>query len=210
MKYSIEKVRQIIGDKVKIQSIEFLGAGNHSEAFCINKNLVIKLPKYKKASGCIEKEIIVLECLQGKFDLQISNVLLKGKYKIKGAEFVYFVSKKLEGKSLSHNEFLNLPQSIKEKCARIIAKFLFTLHNQKQLLEIKRKDLVLLHGDFSLNHILFNKNNLPCGILDFGDAKIGKKTSDFIYLLDEEDDEEFGEGFGLLVLEEYNKLNGKI
>lgn len=30
--------------------------------------------------------------------------------------------------------------------------------------------------------------------------------SDFIYLLDEEDDEEFGKGFGLKVLEKYNKL----
>ena len=30
--------------------------------------------------------------------------------------------------------------------------------------------------------------------------------SDFIYLLDEEDDEEFGKNFGLQVLKEYNKI----
>lgn len=85
-------------------------------------------------------------------------------------------------------------------------KIFYTLHNQKQVLGIKRKDFVLLHGDFSLNHILFDKNNLPCAILDFGDTRIGKSMSDFIYLLDEEDDEEFGKNFGLQVLKEYNKI----
>lgn len=138
--------------------------------------------------------------------MQIPNVVSKGKFKRDNEVFVYFISKKLEGKNLSHNEFLALPQPIKNKCATIIAKFLYTLHNQKQALGTKRKDFVLLHGDFSLNHILFDKNNLPCAILDFGDTRIGKPMSDFIYLLDEEDDEEFGKGFGLKVLEKYNKL----
>lgn len=206
MKYSIEKVKKIIENKIGIQSVKFLGAGNHSEAFCINKNLVIKLPKHKKASACIEQEIKVLEQIQGKFDLQIPNVVSKGKFKNDNEEFVYFISKKLEGKNLSHNEFLALPQHNKDKCATIIARFLYVLHNQKQALGINRKDFVLLHGDFSLNHILFDKNNLPCSILDFGDTRIGKLMSDFIYLLDEEDDEEFGKGFGLKVLEKYNKL----
>ena len=73
MKYSIENVKQIIGAKIDIHSVEFLGAGNHSEAFCINKNLVIKLPKHKKASACLEREIKVLEQIQGKFLLAMQN-----------------------------------------------------------------------------------------------------------------------------------------
>ena len=206
MKYSIEKVKQIIGNKIDIKSVEFLGAGNHSEAFCINENLVIKLPKHKKASVCLEQETKVLKQIQGIFDLQIPNVILKSKFKSGNVEFVYFISKKLEGRNLSHDEFVALPQSTKDKCTTIIAKFLYTLHNQKQVLGIKRKDFVLPHGDFSLNHILFDKNNLPCAILDFGDTRIGKSMSDFIYLLDEEDDEEFGKNFGLQVLKEYNKI----
>ena len=53
---------------------------------------------------------------------------------------------------------------------------------------------------------MFDENNLPCGVLDFGDARVGKPISDFVYLLDDEDDEEFGKEFGLQVLEKYNKL----
>ena len=206
MKYSIENVKQIIGDKIDVKSVEFLGAGNHSEAFCINNNLVIKLSKHKKASDCLETEITVLKQLQDKLNLEIPNVVSKGKFKTDRGEFVYFISKKLKGQNLSHDDFIKLPRPIKAECATIIAEFLFTLHNQKQLFGIKRKDFALLHGDFSLNHVLFGKNNLPCAILDFGDARVGKPMSDFVYLLDEEDDEEFGKAFGLQVLQKYTKL----
>ena len=96
MKYSIEKVKQIIGNKIDIKSVEFLGAGNHSEAFCINENLVIKLPKHKKASVCLEQETKVLKQIQGIFDLQIPNVILKSKFKSGNVEFVYFISKNLK------------------------------------------------------------------------------------------------------------------
>ena len=210
MKYTIEDVKQTIGNKLEIKSVEFLGAGNHSEAFCINDNLVIKLPKHQKASDCLQLEMKVLKGLQNKLNLDIPDVGFTGKFKTGNEEFVYFISKKLNGKKLSRKEFLKLNKGVKEKCATVIAKFLFELHNQKQILPIKRKDFVLLHGDFSLNHVLFDKDNLPCGILDFGDARVGKPMSDFIYLLDDEDDEEFGKEFGLQVLEKYNKLaNGK-
>lgn len=87
--------------------------------------------------------------------------------------------------------------------AEIIADFLYRLHNQKDIFSIKRKDLVLLHGDFSLNHILFNNENVVCGILDFADSRVGKFKSDFSYLLDDEDDEEFGANFGKTVLSIY-------
>lgn len=209
MKYTVEQVKQIIGNKIDIKNIEFIGAGNHCEAFCINGDFVIKLPKHKKASDCLKTEIKVLVDLQGKFELSIPNVLIQGKFNNNGQEFIYFISKNLRGKKLSQKDFLNLSKQTKENCADIIARFLFILHNQKQILEIKRKDFALLHGDFSLNHVLFNENNLPCAILDFGDARVGKPMSDFIYLLDEEDNEEFGKEFGLQVLKKYEQFSNE-
>ena len=101
-------------------------------------------------------------------------------------------------------KFISLPKKILNKNAEIIAKFLVELHSQKHIFEIKRKDLCLLHGDFSLNQCLFDENNLVCGVLDFGDTRIGKAKSDFVYLLDGEDDEEFGVEFGQKILD-YNK-----
>ena len=87
--------------------------------------------------------------------------------------------------------------------AELMAKFLYRLHNVKDVFPVKRKDLVLLHGDFSLNHVLFKDKNVVCGILDFADSRVGKPLSDFSYLLDDEDDEEFGADFGKTVLSIY-------
>lgn len=189
--------------KINLKSVEFLGAGNHSDAFLINGEYVLKLPKHKKASKCLETEIQILEALEGSLSLDIPNVIFKGTFSDGQEDFVYFLSKKLRGKSLSHDEFKALPLKTKKQCAKILAEFLFSLHSHREVLKIKRKNLALLHGDFSLNHILFDNNNLPCGVLDFADARRGKPYSDFVYLLDEEDDEEFSAGFGKIVLHEY-------
>lgn len=57
---------------------------------------------------------------------------------------------------------------------------------------------VLIHGDLSLDHILFDKEKGEIvGIVDFGDATIGDPAYDFQCLLD------FGEEFFLKVLSSY-------
>lgn len=203
MKYSIEQAKDIISKSIQVKSIEFIGSGNHSEAFCINNEMVIKLPKYRKASDHLKVEMRVLQGLEQKMPLDIPNVLFNGTFSAGHKKFVYFVSKRLIGKKLSKAEFLMLDEKTLFQNAEIIAKFLYCLHNEKDILPIKRKDLVLLHGDFSLNHILFNNKNVACGILDFADSRIGKPKSDFCYLLDDKDDEEFGTNFGKIVFSMY-------
>ena len=145
----------------------------------------------------------VLRGLEQKVQLDIPNVLFDGIFSVGNDTFTYFASKRLNGKKLSKTEFLMLEKSTLAKNAKMIADFLYHLHHEKHILPIKRKDLALLHGDFSLNHILFNADNMVCGILDFGDSRVGKPQSDFIYLLDEEDGEEFGADFGKMVLDIY-------
>lgn len=203
MKYSIEQAKDIISKSIRVKSIEFIGSGNHSEAFCINSEMVMKLPKYRKASDHLKVEMKVLQGLEQKMPLDIPSVLFNGTFSTSHEEFVYFVSKRLIGKKLSKAEFLMLDERTLFQNAEIIAKFLYRLHNEKDILPIKRKDLVLLHGDFSLNHILFNNENVVCGILDFADSRVGKSKSDFCYLLDDKDDEEFGASFGKIVLSIY-------
>lgn len=208
MKYSIEQAKDIVSKSIQVKSIEFIGCGNHSEAFCINHEMVIKLPKHRKASDCLKVEMQVLQGLEQKTPLDIPNVLFNGTFSVGHEEFAYFVSKRLNGKNLSKAEFLMLDERTLFQNAEIIAKFLFYLHNEQDIFPIKRKDLVLLHGDFSLNHILFNDENLVCGILDFADSRVGKPKSDFVYLLDDEDDEEFGTNFGKMVLNMYESYKG--
>lgn len=210
MKYSLEQAERIIEKSIPINSIEFIGGGNHSDAYCVNNEMVIKLPKHRKASDCLKTEMQVLRGLEGKLSIDIPNVLFEGVFSAGNEEFVFYASKRLKGKKLSKAEFIKLDEKTKVLNAELIARFLFQLHNEKQILPIKRKDLCLLHGDFSLNHVLFNAENMVCGILDFGDSRVGKAQSDFIYLLDDEDGEEFGADFGKQVLSIYDKMNANI
>lgn len=99
MKYSIEQAKDIISKSIQVKSIEFIGCGNHSEAFCINNDMVIKLPKHRKASDCLKVEIQVLHGLEKKVPLDIPNVLFDGTFSAGNEEFVYFVSKRLNGKN---------------------------------------------------------------------------------------------------------------
>ena len=62
----------------------------------------------------------------------------------------------------------------------------------------------LCHNDFSCNHLLLDNNRL-CGIIDFGDSGIIDEYCDFIYLL-EDSEEELGHEFGEDVL----RLHGNI
>ena len=63
----------------------------------------------------------------------------------------------------------------------------------------------LCHNDFSCNHLLLDNNNRLCGIIDFGDSGIIDEYCDFIYLL-EDSEEELGHEFGEDVL----RLHGNI
>ena len=165
----------------------------------------MKLPKHKKASDCLRREIEVLRGLEHKSPLEIPNVLFEGRFPVQNQEYVFFGSKRLAGKKLSKLQFLSLSQETTARNGRRIAGFLYWLHHERQVLPIRRRDFALLHGDFSLDHILFNEENIVSGVLDFGDSRVGKPLSDFVYLLDDQDEEEFGGAFGRLVLAEYER-----
>ena len=64
----------------------------------------------------------------------------------------------------------------------------------------------LCHNDFSCNHILLNEGNEFVGVIDFGDAGVIDECCDFIYLL-EDSNEEIGSEFGKDVLKFYKGLD---
>lgn len=70
---------------------------------------------------------------------------------------------------------------------------------------ISRYVKAICHNDLSCNHIIM-QNNRAIGIIDFGDAAITDIDRDFIYLL-EDSDEEIGRDFGIEVLKYYNHHN---
>ena len=64
----------------------------------------------------------------------------------------------------------------------------------------------LCHNDFSCNHLLVDDENRLTGIIDFGDSGIIDEYCDFIYLL-EDSQEEIGSQFGIEVLKIYGKID---
>ena len=203
MKYTIKQIKPFIEKYIKIDKIDFIGRGEDSEAFCVNNEFVFKFPKHKNANDCLRNEILLLKQLQNTFEIEIPNVIYEGEFTIDHNNFAFFASKKLKGKNLTKKDFLSLEPDKQEKAAKTIAKFLKTLHSINK--EKTEKDLVLLHGDFSLDHVLF-QNGEVSGILDFADCHIGNYEKDFEYLLDDEDPEEFGKKFGEKVLEYYLQM----
>lgn len=64
----------------------------------------------------------------------------------------------------------------------------------------------LCHNDFSCNHLLLDKEKRLTGIIDFGDSGIIDEYCDFIYLL-EDSEEEIGASFGEDILKLYGNIN---
>ena len=64
----------------------------------------------------------------------------------------------------------------------------------------------LCHNDFSCNHLLLDDEDRLCGIIDFGDSGIIDEYCDFIYLL-EDSDEEIGKEFGIEILSLYGDID---
>lgn len=64
----------------------------------------------------------------------------------------------------------------------------------------------LCHNDFSSNHLLLDENNRLCGIINFGDSGIIDEYCDFIYLL-EDSEEEIGPNFGEDILRLYGNID---
>jgi aminoglycoside 2''-phosphotransferase len=64
----------------------------------------------------------------------------------------------------------------------------------------------LCHNDFSCNHLLLDSNDRLIGIIDFGDSGIIDEYCDFIYLL-EDSEEEIGVSFGEDILKLYGNID---
>ncbi len=64
----------------------------------------------------------------------------------------------------------------------------------------------LCHNDFSCNHLLLDDNDRLRGVIDFGDAGIIDEYCDFIYLL-EDSEEEIGVLFGEDILRLYGNID---
>lgn len=99
----------------------------------------------------------------------------------------------------------NIYNKISTKAKTYIDSLFERILNDKR---ITKYDVALCHNDLSCNHIVMDKNKVV-GIIDFGDVAITDRDKDFVYLL-ENSDEEIGREFGLKVLDYYNHPNKEV
>ena len=103
-------------------------------------------------------------------------------------------------------EYFLLKQTIYDELndleKQYIENFMYRL-NKTTIFDDKK---CLCHNDFSCNHILIDDNNQLKGIIDFGDSGIIDEYCDFIYLL-EDSEEEIESTFGMDVLSIYGDIN---
>lgn len=103
-------------------------------------------------------------------------------------------------------EYELLRSTIYDSLSAIEKEYIEAFMQRLKTIDIFDGKKCLCHNDFSCNHLLLNDNNRLCGVIDFGDAGIVDEYCDFIYLL-EDSEEEIGHEFGEDILKLYGNID---
>lgn len=103
-------------------------------------------------------------------------------------------------------EYKLLKDTIYDSLNEVEKNYIESFMQKLLLADIFNGKKCLCHNDFSCNHLLLDDNNRLCGIIDFGDSGIIDEYCDFIYLL-EDSEEEIGSLFGEDILKLYGNID---
>lgn len=179
---------------IKLPQIDFIYIDNE-----------LSIMGYKKISGTfltpdIYKEMNIKQQAILKKDIA---KFLKDMHNLDYAEIKEYV---IDNKQNCLEEYDLLQKTIyndlTEKEKEYIKKFFERLNNTT-IFDDKK---CLCHNDFSCNHLLIDNNKKLVGIIDFGDSGIIDEYCDFIYLL-EDSEEEIGKDFGEDILQLYGDID---
>jgi aminoglycoside 2''-phosphotransferase len=112
---------------------------------------------------------------------------------------------KIDNKENCLEEYELLKNTIYDKLTTKEQKYIEDFYVKLKSTTIFNDKKCLCHNDFSSNHLLMDSNYKLCGVIDFGDAGITDEYCDFIYLL-EDSDEEIGRKFGEDILKMYGDI----
>lgn len=206
IKYSVDKksyekekniydfLNKKMNTNIKIPNIEYsyisdelsiLGYKEIKGTF-LTPNIYYSLTKDKQE--LLKKDIAIF--LRQMHDLDYSEI---SSYKIDNRQSIldgYSVLKEKLYDTLTNNEKLYIENFIQRLYST-------TIFDDKKC---------LCHNDFSCNHLLLDEDDRLCGVIDFGDSGIIDEYSDFIYLL-EDSEEEIGRIFGEDILRLYGDID---
>lgn len=208
--------------KIKISANEKKGYKKEKAVLdFLNKNLKtdIKIPKIDYAYITDELSIMGYKKIDGKFlNPQIYNEMNEQEKQILKLDIAKFLK---DMHILDFSEIKNYTINNKQNCLEEFALLKKTIYQdltekEKNYIEnfferLKNTTIFddkkcLCHNDFSCNHLLLDENKRLVGIIDFGDSGIIDEYCDFIYLL-EDSNEELGKDFGEDILKLYGDID---
>lgn len=208
--------------KIKISANEKKGYKKEKAILdFLNKNLKtnIKIPKIDYAYITDELSIMGYKKIDGKFlNPQIYNEMNEQEKQILKLDIVKFLK---DMHNLDFSEIKNYTINNKQNCLEEFALLKKTIYQdltEKEKIYIENfferlktttifdDKKCLCHNDFSCNHLLLDENKRLVGIIDFGDSGIIDEYCDFIYLL-EDSNEELGKDFGEDILRLYGHID---
>ena len=208
--------------KIKISANEKKGYKKEKAVLdFLNKNLKtdIKIPKIDYAYITDELSIMGYKKIDGKFlNPQIYNEMNEQEKQILKLDIAKFLK---DMHNLDFSEIKNYTINNKQNCLEEFALLKKTIYQdltekEKNYIEnfferLKNTTIFddkkcLCHNDFSCNHLLLDENKRLVGIIDFGDTGIIDEYCDFIYLL-EDSNEELGKDFGEDILKLYGDID---
>lgn len=206
-------VKKVLEDKfnILVNSAIPIGEGHDSKAHLINNEYVFKFGTDKEG---YKKEKAICNFLNSKLKTNIKIPDIE--YSFIGDEVSILGYKEIKGKFLNPKLYSTLTKEEKNQLKIDVVDFLKSMHDLATVEissyivdEITDKfggKKCLCHNDFSCNHLLLDDNNRLCGVIDFGDAGITDEYCDFIYLL-EDSEEEIGQEFGEDILRLYGNID---
>lgn len=123
-----KEIKTLIENLYPQAKIKLISEGDHSKAYKINNDYVLKVAKNDEGSKGLVKECKILKAIKGKTTVAVPKVVKTGSITIKNKECGYSICSLVEGKKLSPEQFKKLSKPQREQIAKDIALFLTELH----------------------------------------------------------------------------------
>ena len=165
----------------------------------------ISILGYKEIKGKFLSPELYLTLSQeekSQLKIDISNFLRS----MHDLDFSDISSYTIDNKENVLEEYQLLRNTIYDSLTDIEKQYIESFMQRLNITDIFDGKKCLCHNDFSCNHLLLDDDNRLCGIIDFGDSGIIDEYCDFIYLL-EDSEEELGHEFGEDVLRLYGNID---
>ena len=184
-------------------------------------NTSIKIPNIEYSHISDDLSILGYKEIKGKFlSPEVYLTLTDEEKKLLKRDIAHFLKQmhnldyseiktyKIDNKQNVIEEYQLLKDSIYDSLTDSEKQYIESFMHRLNTTDIFDGKKCLCHNDFSCNHLLLDDSNRLCGIIDFGDSGIIDEYCDFLYLL-EDSEEEIGHEFGEDILKIYGNIDIK-